>query len=465
MPSPPTTTHADAPYKLAAGTTFTGTDISSTASRTVAQCANACTNANGCVMFLMTYSGSATTGTCVLRSATTFTSQAASATTDAYLALPGMSLAPSYIPPAAPAYLNYSGNEMLLANKTNGSAMGAWLNKGYGGAPYDMGPSVGANGSATVQYDKGRAHVLLDRAAMANGGYITWSFEDVGASSGGWTILIMFRGPPTAPYASDEQLSMFSNWGGASIEFTRAGNTSNVNYKVAFAVDPAVSAANNVFDGSTWQTLVVTNTINSYAFYLNGSLINSTVVKDRLFGARQNFRNFIGESAQTGYLEVRQFTAWLQPLSPAQVPIMTAEQLALWYPLSAVSPPPTSPPPPPPPTPPPPTSPPPAPSPPSPPPAPNAGQPPVTSGLWAYMHGGTFDASAKQWLDISGNNNHANVTRGTVTTASETRGNASVWYVRGTKNDGIKYLTMAFNMSNYTLFHITRWAAQIKINK
>jgi hypothetical protein len=84
----------------------------------------------------------------------------------------------------------------------------------------------------------------------------------------------------------------------------------------------------------------------------------------------------------------------------------------------------------------------------------NTGSPIVTtSGLIGYYTADNFTGT--QWTDISGNNNHATMIRGTpvkVNTESAINNQSKLTF---TTNDGIRFPT-AILPSNYTMFHVAR---------
>ena len=85
---------------------------------------------------------------------------------------------------------------------------------------------------------------------------------------------------------------------------------------------------------------------------------------------------------------------------------------------------------------------------------------PVTNGLVAWMDGDTWDASANQWLDKSGNNNHTSNTVGSVAVQSHSGGNGAQGtfnYIYGNTNAGVRITNGWNNGNNYTFFHITRY--------
>ncbi len=93
------------------------------------------------------------------------------------------------------------------------------------------------------------------------------------------------------------------------------------------------------------------------------------------------------------------------------------------------------------------------------------GLPPVTSCLWGYYRGDSFNWVNGSWLDLSGNNRHTPVSRGGggLATPVATRGNATFRYLSGTVADGISFATSFTNTTPYTLFHVSRWAAMASL--
>lgn len=108
---------------------------------------------------------------------------------------------------------------------------------------------------------------------------------------------------------------------------------------------------------------------------------------------------------------------------------------------------------------PPPKSPPPNPPKPPSPPLPQPPSPPITAGLVVYIHGASFDFSTMVWRDVSGANNHFNTTKGFPNQGIDSRGTARIPYIYGTEGDGLIWTGTLPNYRNYTLFHISRWAA------
>lgn len=102
------------------------------------------------------------------------------------------------------------------------------------------------------------------------------------------------------------------------------------------------------------------------------------------------------------------------------------------------------------------------PPPPCPPPAAQLGTPPVTSCLWGYYTGDSYDSTSSQWNDLSGNGRHAAVTRGGagLSVGSTTRGSATFSYLQGGPSDGFRFATNFSAAAPYTFIHITRWVLQ-----
>lgn len=83
---------------------------------------------------------------------------------------------------------------------------------------------------------------------------------------------------------------------------------------------------------------------------------------------------------------------------------------------------------------------------------------PVTSGLVGYYQADNWNGSS--WLDSSGNENHASITRGTITKASSdytSLGAAATFTsLSGSTSAGIQFPSQILP-STFTLFHVTRY--------
>jgi hypothetical protein len=95
---------------------------------------------------------------------------------------------------------------------------------------------------------------------------------------------------------------------------------------------------------------------------------------------------------------------------------------------------------------------------PCPPPAAQLGAPPVTSCLWGYYTGDSYNSTSLQWNDLSGNGRHAAVTRGGggLSVGSTTRGSATFSYLQGGPSDGFRFATNFSAAAPYTFIHVTR---------
>jgi len=85
---------------------------------------------------------------------------------------------------------------------------------------------------------------------------------------------------------------------------------------------------------------------------------------------------------------------------------------------------------------------------------------PVTTGLVAWMDGGSWSSSNNRWEDKSGNNNHTSNTVGTINTGNWTGGSgasANFPYIYGNTDAGVRITNGWPNGSEYTFFHMTRY--------
>lgn len=88
----------------------------------------------------------------------------------------------------------------------------------------------------------------------------------------------------------------------------------------------------------------------------------------------------------------------------------------------------------------------------------------VTSGLWSYIHGGSFDATKTYWDDYSGNNHHLySSVGGMPTLGSQTRGAKTIQYVYAPKLVGLQFLNMTWVQPNFTMFHVSRCASRVQV--
>ncbi len=76
----------------------------------------------------------------------------------------------------------------------------------------------------------------------------------------------------------------------------------------------------------------------------------------------------------------------------------------------------------------------------------------------SFVHGATYQPNELKWVDVSGANNHAYVTKGLPRYASESRGGSQLTYVYGSETDSLMWNLTFATWTNYTLFHISRWA-------
>ena len=83
-------------------------------------------------------------------------------------------------------------------------------------------------------------------------------------------------------------------------------------------------------------------------------------------------------------------------------------------------------------------------------------RPPVAGYIGWYV--GEASLSGTSWLDLSGNGNHATVTRGSVIGGSDTGNGCSktVSYIEGNANGGLRF-PAAILPSTYTLFFVARY--------
>lgn len=81
---------------------------------------------------------------------------------------------------------------------------------------------------------------------------------------------------------------------------------------------------------------------------------------------------------------------------------------------------------------------------------------PPVPGYVGWYAANSFSGTV--WNDLSGNNNHGAVTRGTVTTVSTTGNGATATFntLQGSTNDGIQFPS-GILPATFTLFHVTRY--------
>ena len=83
------------------------------------------------------------------------------------------------------------------------------------------------------------------------------------------------------------------------------------------------------------------------------------------------------------------------------------------------------------------------------------GTPPITDGLYAMYHGGSWNTT--HWVDTSGNGRDFAPSKGTgVQSNSESRGGVvDIDYLYGGTTDGFRF-TFNLPWNSWTLFHISR---------
>ena len=80
---------------------------------------------------------------------------------------------------------------------------------------------------------------------------------------------------------------------------------------------------------------------------------------------------------------------------------------------------------------------------------------PRPANMYARHTAGSWSQPTQQWLDVSGNNRNAYVSRGTVTAAAQGSGAGQWWALSGTTSDGLR---LAGNLPRtFTLCSVTKY--------